>query len=162
MNTAKDHIKKEILLKAPVSRVWRALSDAEEFGEWFGAALKGKTFTPGSRVLGQMTASGCENIAFDVLIEDMEPNRLLSFWWHPYAVDPSIDYSKEPTTLVVFSLKEVEGGTLLSVIESGFDKISPSRTVEALHMHSGGWDEQLKNIEKYISTSQTNVQDHAG
>jgi uncharacterized protein YndB with AHSA1/START domain len=153
MNTLADSIKREIMLKAPPSRVWRALANAEEFGDWFGVALKGKTFAAGNRVQGQITYPGYEHIVFDVLIEDMEPERLLSFWWHPYAVDPSIDYSNEPTTLVVFGLKEVEGGTLLSIAESGFSKIPPSRALEAFHMNSGGWDEQIKNIEKYIVAS---------
>jgi uncharacterized protein YndB with AHSA1/START domain len=153
MNSARDHIKREILLKAPRSIVWHALSDAEEFGDWFGVALKGKSFAPGNRVQGHITSPGYEHIIFDVLIEDMEPERLLSFWWHPYAVNPSIGYSQEPTTLVVFGLQEVEGGTLLSVVESGFDEISPSRTVEAFHMNSSGWDEQMKNIENHIATA---------
>ena len=162
MNTAKDHIKKEVLIKAPRARVWRALSNAEEFGDWFGVALQKKSFAPGSRVQGNFTCPGYEHIVFDVLIEDIEPERLLSFWWHPYAVDPAIDYSKEPTTLVVFGLKEVEGGTLLSVVESGFDKILPSRSVEAFHMNSGGWDEQMKNIEKYIATSWAVMENEGG
>ncbi len=153
MNTTTDRIKKEILLKAPPSRVWHALSNAERFGEWFGVALKGKSFSAGSRVRGQITSPGYEHIIFDVLIEDVEPERLLSFWWHPYAVDPEVDYSNEPTTLVVFGLKEFDGGTLLSIVESGFDKISPSRGVEAFHMNSAGWDKQMKNLEKYITAS---------
>jgi uncharacterized protein YndB with AHSA1/START domain len=103
-------------------------------------------------VQGQITSPGYEHIVFDVLIEDMEPERLFSFWWHPYAVDPSDDYSNEPTTLVVFGLKESDGGTLLSIVESGFNKIPPSRSVEAFHMNSDGWDEQIKNLEKYIAT----------
>ena len=124
MNSSTDRIERKILLKAPRSRVWRALSDAEEFGNWFGVALKGKTFRAGQRVQGQITYPGYEHIVFDVLIERMEPERLLSWRWHPAAVDPSIDYSKEPTTLVVFELEEVAGGTLLSVVESGFEGLS--------------------------------------
>jgi uncharacterized protein YndB with AHSA1/START domain len=149
MNASTDRIERQILLKAPRARVWRALSSAEEFGTWFGVALKGKAFAAGQRVRGQITHPGYEHIAFDVLVERMEPERLLSFRWHPYAVDPSVDYSKEPTTLVVFELQEVKGGTLLSVVESGFDKIPVARRAEAFRMNSGGWDGQLKNIEKH-------------
>lgn len=153
MKESTNRIKREILLKAPVSRVWRALSNAEEFGDWFGVALKGKTFAPGSRVRGQFTHPGCEHLVFDVVIERVEPERFLSWRWHPYAVDPSVDYSKEPTTLVEFELKEVEGGTLLTVIESGFDKVPVSRRFEAFRKDSSGWDEQVKNIEKHVSTT---------
>ncbi len=153
MKTAAGQIKKEILLKAPLSRVWHSISNAEAFGTWFGVDLKGKTFTSGSRVHAQFTSPGHEHIVFDVLVEDIEPERLLSFWWHPYAVDPSYDYSTEPTTLVVFGLKQVDGGTLLSVVESGFDKMPPSRGVDAMHMNSGGWDEQLENIKTFIASS---------
>ena len=152
MNPSTDRIEREILLKAPRSRVWRALSNAEEFGDWFGVALKGKTFAAGRHVQGQITIPGYEHVVFDLLIERMEPERLLSFRWHPYAVDPSVDYSKEPTTLVVFELKEVEGGTLLSLVESGFDNIPPSRRSEAFRMNSGGWDGQMKNIKKHVAT----------
>ena len=98
------------------------------------------------------TCNGYEHLVWQVVIERMEPERLLSFRWHPYAVDPSVDYSQEPTTLVEFELKEVEGGTLLTVVESGFDNIPPSRRLEAFRMNSGGWDEQIKNIEKYVAT----------
>ncbi len=150
MNT--DRIGRTILLKAPRSRVWRALSSAEEFGDWFGVNLKGKTFAAGQRVQGQITYPGYEHVVFDVWIERMEPERLLSWRWHPAAVDPAFDYSLEPTTLVVFELKDVEGGTLLSVVESGFDGIPPARRLEAFRTNSGGWDEQMKNIEKHVTT----------
>ena len=152
MDTSTDCIEREILLKAPRSRVWRALANAREFGDWFGVALKGKTFAAGQHVQGHITYPGYEHIMFDVLIEDMEPERLLSFRWHPYAVDPAFDYSQETTTLVVFELKETEGGTLLSVVESGFDDIPASRRSEAFRMNSDGWDEQMKNIEKHVAT----------
>jgi uncharacterized protein YndB with AHSA1/START domain len=152
MNASTDSIERKILLKAPVSRVWRALSNAEEFGDWFGVELKGKTFAPGNRVQGRVTYPGYEHIVLDMVIERMEPEHLLSWRWHPYPADPSVDYSKEPTTLVVFKLKEVEGGTLLTVVESGFDNIPPSRRLEAFRMNSGGWDEQMKSIEKHVAT----------
>ena len=152
MNPSTDRIERQILLKAPRSRVWRALSNAEEFGNWFGVALKGKTFVAGRRTQGQVTYPGYEQLVFDVEIERMEPERLLSWRWHPAAVERSVDYSKEPSTLVVFELKEVEGGTLLRIVESGFDGIPESRRLEAFRMNSGGWDQQLKNIEKNVAT----------
>jgi uncharacterized protein YndB with AHSA1/START domain len=153
MNESTDRIERSILLKAPRSRVWRALSNAEEFGNWFGVALKGKTFTAGKRVQAQITHPGYEHVVWDVLIERLEPERLLSWRWHPAAVERSVDYSKEPTTLVVFELKEAEGGTLLTVVESGFDKLPPARRRDAFRMNSGGWDQQMQNIEKHVTTS---------
>ena len=151
MSPSTDRIERKILLKASRSRVWRALSNAEEFGGWFGVALKGKTFATGKRVQGQITYPGYEHVVFDVVIERMEPERLISWRWHPAAVEPSIDYSKEPMTLVEFELKEVEGGTLLSLVESGFDSVPPSRRLEAFRMNSGGWDAQMKNIAKHVA-----------
>jgi len=153
MKPSTDRIERNILLKAPRSRVWQALSNAEEFGDWFGVELKGKTFAAGKRVQGQITHPGYEHLVWDVLIERLEPERLLSWRWHPAAVEPSVDYSKEPTTLVVFELKEVEGGTLLSVVESGFDSLPPSRRLDAFRMNSGGWDQQKQRIEKHVATA---------
>jgi uncharacterized protein YndB with AHSA1/START domain len=150
MTLSTDRIERNILLKAPRSRVWQALSNAEEFGDWFGVALKGETFSAGKRVQGHVTHPGYEHVVWDVLIERLEPERLLSWRWHPAAFEPSIDYSNEPTTLVVFELKEVEGGTLLSVVESGFDSLPPSRRLDAFRMNSGGWDEQMRRIERYV------------
>jgi uncharacterized protein YndB with AHSA1/START domain len=152
MNPSTDRIEREILIKAPCSRVWRALSNAEEFGQWFGVGLKGQTFAAGKRVQGKIAIPGYEHVVFDVVIERMEPERLLSWRWHPAAVDPSVDYSKEPTTLVVFELKEVEGGTLLRIVESGFDGIPASRRLDAFRMDSEGWDGQMHNIEKHVAT----------
>jgi uncharacterized protein YndB with AHSA1/START domain len=148
-----DRIERQVLLNAPRSRVWRALSDAGEFGRWFGVALEGETFARGKRARGKITHPGYEHLVFEVLVERMEPERLLSFRWHPYAIDSAVDYSKEPTTLVVFELKEAEGGTLLSVVESGFDNIPASRRDEAFRMNSGGWEAQMKNIAKHLGES---------
>jgi len=147
-----DRIERTITLKAPRSRVWRALSNAEEFGDWFGVKLKGKTFAAGQRVQGQITHPGYEHVVWDVLIEALEPEQLLSWRWHPGAVDPDIDYSQEPTTLVVFELKEVDGGTLLSVVESGFDSLPPARRLDAFRMNSNGWDAQIVRFEKHVAT----------
>ncbi len=152
MDGSTDRIERKILLKAPRSRVWRALTNAEEFGAWFGVDLKGKTFAPGQYVHAQVIDPGYEHIVLDILIERIEPERLLSWRWHPAPIDPSVDYSKEPTTLVVFELEEVEGGTLLTVVESGFDKIPPSRRLEAYRMNNEGWDEEIGRIEKYLAT----------
>jgi uncharacterized protein YndB with AHSA1/START domain len=151
MTSSTDRIERSVLIQAPLSRVWQALSSAEEFGNWFGVALKGKSFVAGQRVQGNITIAGYEHVVFDVLVERVEPQKLFSFSWHPYAVDPAIDYSKEPTTLVVFELKEAGNGTLLSVVESGFDKIPAGRRAEAFRMNSGGWEGQMKNIEKHVT-----------
>ena len=152
MNSSTDRIERKIHLKAPRSRVWRALSNAEEFGEWFGVALKGQVFAAGQHARGNITYPGYEHLVFDVLVERIEPERLLALRWHPAAIDPAVDYSHEPTTLVEFELTEVEDGTLLTLVESGFDKIPPERRLEAFRMNSGGWDEQMKNIEKHVAT----------
>lgn len=152
MSLLTDRIERDVLLKVPLARVWRALSNAEEFGDWFGVALKGKTFAVGQHVQGQITSPGYEHLVFDVLVERIEPQRSLAFRWHPYAVNPNTDYSQEPTTLVEFELKAIEGGTLLTVVESGYDNVPPARRLEAFRMNSGGWDEQMENIKKHVAT----------
>jgi uncharacterized protein YndB with AHSA1/START domain len=146
MTTSTDRIEKTILINAPRSRVWRALSSAEEFGKWFGVSLQGQVFTPGQRVQGPITIAGYEDVVFDLVIETMEPEKRLSFCWHPCAVDPKTDYSQEERTLVTFELTDSAGGTLLKVIESGFDGVPPVRRMEAFRENSGGWEIQLKNI----------------
>ncbi len=151
MTSSTDRIERQILLKAPRSRVWRALSGAREFGDWFGVAFKETSFVAGQPAQGQITHPGYEHVTFNVMIEQIVPERLLSMRWHPYAIDPAVDYSHEPTTLIVFELKEVEGGTLLSLIESGFDRIPAARRQEAFRMNSGGWDQQMVNIEKHVA-----------
>ncbi len=125
--TVPDRIEKQVVLKAPRSRVWRALADAGEFGSWFGADLSGQTFAPGARVRGPITYPGYEHLVMEVVVDRVEPERLLSFRWHPNAHDPAADYSQEETTLVVFTLEEVPGGTRLTVVESGFDRIPLAR-----------------------------------
>ena len=152
MNSPTDRIERKILLKAPRSRIWRALTNAEEFGSWFGVRLKGKAFTAGHRLQGQITYPGFEHVVFDVVIEHMEPERLLSWRWHPVAIERSADYSHEPTTLVVFKLKDAEGGTLLSVVESGFDSVPTARRLQAFRLNSGGWDAQMINVAKHVAT----------
>jgi uncharacterized protein YndB with AHSA1/START domain len=151
-STDTDRIERSIHIKAPRSRVWRALSNAEEYGNWFGANLKGQTFAPGQRVQGPITITGYEHVVFDAQIERVEPESLMSYRWHPYAVDPAIDYSKEQRTLVTFTLKDADGGTLLTVTETGFDKMPPERRLTAFRMNSGGWEAQLKNIDRHATT----------
>jgi len=145
-----DRIEKQIELKAPVSRVWRALTDHREFGEWFQVKLE-EPFVPGRLSRGQITYPGYEHLKWEVVVEKMEPERLFSFSWHPYAVDPKIDYSKEPATLVEFRLEKTPTGTLLTVIESGFDNIPAGRRLEAFRMNEGGWTQQMKNIERHVA-----------
>jgi uncharacterized protein YndB with AHSA1/START domain len=151
MNTSTDRVERKILLKAPRARVWRAVSEAKELGDWFGVNFTGKTFVEGKHVQGQITYPGYEHLVMDVLIERIVPERLLSWRWHPAAIDSSVDYSKEPTTLVVFELEESDGGVVLTVVESGFDKIPAARRATAFRMNASGWEEQMKNIEKHIA-----------
>lgn len=146
-----DRIERAIQIDAPRARVWRALAIAEAFGQWFGADLKGQSFVPGQRVRGPITVPGYEHLAFDVVIERVEPERLLSYRWHPYAVDPKIAYGKEECTLVTFTLGDAGSGTLLTVVESGFDKVPPDRRMEAFRMNSGGWDAQMRNIAGHVT-----------
>jgi len=148
--TSTDRIEKTIQLRAPVARVWRALTDAAEFGEWFRVKLDG-AFAVGATVRGQITYPGYEHLRMEVLVERMDRERLFAFRWHPAAVDPGVDYSAEPTTLVEFRLEEVAGGTRLTVVESGFDRIPAARRAEAFRMNEGGWAEQLLNIERHVS-----------
>jgi len=145
-----DRIEKRIELKAPVSRVWRALTDYREFGEWFRVKLDGP-FAPGQVSRGHITYPGYEHLKWEAVVQKMKPEQLFSFTWHPYAVDPGFDYSKEPPTLVEFKLEKTANGTLLLLSESGFDKIPADRRVEAFPRNEGGWTEQMKNIESYVA-----------
>lgn len=147
-----DRIERKILLKAPRSTVWRALANAESFGKWFGVALDGKRFVAGERTQGQITYPGYEHLVWDVQVARVEPERVFAFRWHPYAVEPDMDYSSEPTTLVLFELEDMDGGTLLKVVESGFDNIPAERRLKAFRMNSRGWDDQMTNIETYLAT----------
>ncbi len=151
MNNATDRIERQILLQAPRARVWQALADAEAFGEWFGVALQGQRFVEGETARGHITHPGFEHLQCEMHIERIESQRLLSYRWHPYAVDPAVDYSGEPMTLVTFELEDAPGGTLLRLIESGFDQIPAGRRAEAFRMNSGGWDQQMKNVQQYVA-----------
>lgn len=148
-----DRIERKILLKAPRSQVWRALANAEAFGQWFGVALEGKRFVAGERTQGQITYPGYEHLIWDVAVERVEPERVFSFRWHPYAVEPEVDYSQETETRVQFELEDMDGGTLLKVVESGFNSIPEARRLKAFRMDSRGWDEQMSNIEAFLNRS---------
>jgi uncharacterized protein YndB with AHSA1/START domain len=148
--TTTDRIEKKITLRAPLARVWRALTNAEEFGAWFRVKWEGP-FALGARVKGRITYPGYEHLVADITIERMEPERLFSYRWHPAAVDAKVDYSDEPTTLVEFHLEPAKEGTLLTVVESGFDRIPVARRGEAFRMNDEGWTEQMKNIERHVA-----------
>ena len=149
-NKAENRIEKRIEIKAPVSRVWRALTDYREFGEWFRVKLEGP-FAPGQVSRGQITYPGYEHLKWEAGVQKMEPERLFSFTWHPYAVDPKTDYSKETPTLVEFRLEKTANGTLLTLTESGFEKIPGDRRLEAFRRNEGGWTMQMKNIESHVA-----------
>lgn len=150
--TDTDRVERSILINAPRERVWRALTNAEEFGAWFGADLAGQAFKAGERARGHFTQAGYTDKYFDAVVERIDPQDLMSFHWHPYAVETDIDYSKEPPTLVTFTLKDAPGnGILLTVVESGFDKVPEGRRRKAFEMHQQGWEVQLQNIARYAS-----------
>lgn len=156
----KDRIEKQILLRAPRKRVWRALSDSTEFGSWFGVKFDGP-FVPGASVRGVIVPTTVndevakaqkpyEGLPFAITIEQMEPERLFSFRWHPFAVERGVDYSVEPTTLVVFVLEEVASGVRLTVTESGFERIPMARRAKAFTANEQGWGMVVKLIEEYL------------
>jgi uncharacterized protein YndB with AHSA1/START domain len=148
-----DRIEKEIMVRAPRAKVWRAITDSREFGKWFGAEMK-DPFVPGARAEGRITSPGYEHLTLEVFVERMEPEHLFSWRWHPYAVDPQQDYSKEPTTLVEFELEEIPQGTRIKVAESGFDSIPLARRAEAFRMNSAGWAAQLQNIARHVGQTE--------
>jgi uncharacterized protein YndB with AHSA1/START domain len=145
-----DRIEKTVLLPAARASVWRALSNADAFGEWFGVRVTGP-FAPGARIRGKVTHPGYENYPFEITIERVDPEHLLSWRWHPNAVDPKVDYSAEPTTLVVFEIQDAPGGTQLRVVESGFDAIPASRRLEAYRGNEKGWAMQMEAIDRYLA-----------
>ncbi len=157
---ASDRIHKEILLSSALARVWHAIGDSQAFGSWFGVALEAP-FIAGKRLKAKIVPTTVdeevarqqkpyEGKTFDLFIERVEPMKRLAFRWHPYAVEPGVDYSDEPTTLVTFELKEVPGGTQLTVTETGFDQIPLERRAKAFEMNEAGWGMQMRLIEKYL------------
>lgn len=158
--TVSDRIEKKILLRAPIARVWNAVSDAREFGEWFGLKFD-RAFTVGASVRGTLVGTTVDpevakmqeqhrGTTFDITIEKIEPQREFAFRWHPYAVGKT-DYSHEPTTLVTFSLEQVAGGVMLTVTESGFDRIPLERRAEAFNANEGGWTIMVGVVGKYVA-----------
>lgn len=146
-----DRIERSILLNAKRERVWRALTDAQEFGSWFGLKLEGQSFAPGARNRAQLSIKGYEHIWLDLAVERVEPQTTFAYRWHPYAVDPAVDYAQEEPTLVTFTLADTPGGgTTLKVVESGFDRVPAHRRLEAWRMNNAGWDGQLRNITKHL------------
>lgn len=145
-----DRIEKKLVVNAPRSRVWRAIASAKEFGTWFKVNLEGE-FAEGATTSGRITHPGYDHLTIDMMVERIEPERYFSYRWHPYAIDPNVDYSTEPTTLVEFILDETEGGTAVTIVESGFDRIPLGRRAEAFRMNDGGWAGQIKNIAKHVS-----------
>ena len=148
--TSTDRIEQRVVLRAPRTRVWRAIANAEEFGTWFRVKLEG-AFTEGKPIRGKMTIPGYEHMTMEMLVERIDPERYFSYRWHPYAIDLGVDYSAEPTTLVEFKLEEIDGGTALTIVESGFDRIPLARRAEAFRMDTQGWAGQIKNIARYVA-----------
>jgi uncharacterized protein YndB with AHSA1/START domain len=158
-----DRIEKQVVLRAPVERVWRAISDSSEFGRWFGVDFGGVAFAAGKAMKARIAPTTVDaeiakmqephvGVVFEISVDRIEPTRLFSFRWHPFGVDKTADYSKEPTTLVVFQLEEVAGGTKLTITESGFDQIPLERRAQAFAANEGGWTAQAKLIEKYVAS----------
>ena len=147
--TTTDRIEREVIVRAPRARVWQALTDARQFGEWFGIRPSGP-FVPGATVHAVVTTAGYENLKFSILIVAIQPETLFSYRWHPFAVEPGRDYSAEPTTLVEFHVDEVPGGTRVRVVESGFGQVPASRRLEAFRSNSDGWTKQMENIARYV------------
>jgi|SRR5882672_797849 len=161
MISSTDRIEKRIVLRATRDRVWHAVSDAKEFGSWFGVDFDGP-FVAGTKLTGRIRPTKVDPAVaklqeehrgkpFEWTIERIEPMQHVSFRWHPFAVDPGYDYSKEPTTLIVFELEEVPGGTELKITESGFDRIPLERRAKAFAANGEGWSHQAKLIEKYLA-----------
>ena len=147
-----DKIEKKTIVKAPRSRVWRAISDKTEFGTWFQCKFPPGKFTPGEKVHGKITYPGYEKFDIDIEIVEVEPERKLSYRWHPGEPEESADRSQEPMTLVTFTLADAENGTLLTIVESGFDKLRADRRAAAFKSNEGGWAEQLVNIQRHVTS----------
>jgi uncharacterized protein YndB with AHSA1/START domain len=147
--TNTDRIEKQIRLQAPRSRVWRAIASSDEFGTWFRVKLDGP-FQEGATLRGNITYPGYEHLTMEMFIDRIEPEQRFVYRWHPHAVKPEVDYASEPTTRVEFSLTDAEGGTLLRIVESGFDQIPLARRAEAFRMNDGGWTAQAQNLERHL------------
>ncbi len=148
-----DRIEQEIRLTATRTRVWRALTIPTQFGKWFGVALSGDSVKPGMVLRGTKLSQGCGDNTFEATVEEVQPESRFSLRWHPYSTEPVIDFDKDPTTLITFTLTDVPGGTLLSVVETGFDKLPATRRALAFDKHTQGWDAQLKNVAKHLAAT---------
>ncbi len=149
MNT--DRIEKTLILHAPQSRVWQALVNADQFGAWFGMALQGQ-FVPNAQIRGNLTNPEYTHLTIDMRVEEIVPEHFFSYRWHPFAIEPEVDYGNEPMTLVAFHLTPVGNDTQLTITESGFDQIPAERRATAFRMNNNGWSEQLTNLERYVTT----------
>ena len=152
MTTQTDRIQKKVVLRAPLAKVWRAISNAREFGTWFRLELYGE-FVEGQTVQGHITYPGYEHFKAEMLVVRIQPQTYFAYRWHPAAIEPHFDYSKEPTTLVELALGEVEGGTELTITESGFDALPASRRAEAFRSNDKGWGIQCQNITEYVAST---------
>jgi uncharacterized protein YndB with AHSA1/START domain len=161
MDTSSDRIVKTVLLRAPLERVWRAISEAQQFGAWFGVAFDGP-FVEGATMVGRIVPTEADaeiaktqepyrGAKFEIVVDRIEPMRWFSFRWHPFAVERDVDYSKEPMTLVAFQVEEAAGGTTLTITESGFDRLPAARRARAFTMNEQGWAAQARLVEKYLS-----------
>ena len=164
MTSSTDKIEKRVRLRASPARVWRAISDPAEFASWFGFELDGP-FVAGATRTGRIRPTTLDveigkmqerfaGTPVTMHVERIEPMRLLSFRWHPFALDPKVDYSREPTTLVTFTLEPADDGTLLTVVESGFDALPLERRMAAFEANEEGWYLLLGLGEKHLRTPQ--------
>ncbi|MGN6314325.1 MAG: SRPBCC family protein [Rhodanobacteraceae bacterium] len=162
MSPSTNRIEKQVQLKASRERVWQAISDSSRFGTWFGVDFDGP-FVEGEKLTGRIVPTRVdeevaamqtpyEGTPFEWQVEKIEPMRRISFRWHPFGVDKRIDYSREPMTLIVFELHDTPDGILLTVTESGFDKLPPERRARAFAANEGGWTHQMKLIGKYLAS----------
>lgn len=165
MASSTDRIEKRIVLRAPQERVWRAITDAKQFGSWFGVTFEGD-FTAGAPTVGRVTPTTVDpeiakmqerhaGAPFEFVVDRMEPMSLFSFRWHPFAIDRSVDYSSEPMTLVTFALEATPEGTMLTITETGFDSIPLARRADAFEANGEGWAAQTMLLEKYLARSAT-------
>ena len=145
-----DRIEKHFEVSATRSRVWRAISNAAEFGTWFGMTLD-RPFAPGATVFGRLTIPGYDHITVEIQVDRVEPEGYFSYRWHPYPMNPALDYKAEPTTLVEFRLEETTGGTAVAITESGFDRLPASRRAEAFRMNEAGWASQSRKLASHVS-----------
>jgi uncharacterized protein YndB with AHSA1/START domain len=144
-----NRIEKTIELNVTIGRVWKAITDHREFGEWFRVQLDGP-FVPGEVSSGHMTYPGFEHVRWEATVKRMDEPDLFSFTWKPYAIAPDVDYSGETPTLVEFRLEPTSSGTRLTVTETGFENVPADRRAEAFRMNDGGWAEQVRNVKAYV------------